>query len=53
MIQVARDVICGSYENYLGLTTLVGRLKYNIFRWIKKRVAKNQQLEEQVSIIGR
>lgn len=31
-------VICRSYDMYIGLPTLIGRSKYNTYRWIKERV---------------
>lgn len=39
--EVIREVdgsICGNYDKYLGLPALIGKSKYNTFRWIKKRV---------------
>lgn len=38
VIQAIGNFICGNYNNYLGLPTLVGRSKYNTFRDLKERV---------------
>lgn len=32
------DSICGNYDKYLSLFTLIGKSKYNTFQWIKDRV---------------
>lgn len=31
-------VICKNYDRYLGLPTLIGKSRYNTFRWIKEKV---------------
>lgn len=39
--EVIREVggsICGNYDKFLELLALIGKFKYNIFRWIKERV---------------
>lgn len=38
VLQEIAGVICGNYDRYLGLPTLIGKSTYNTFRWIKERV---------------
>lgn len=38
VIQATRGSILGNFDRYLGLPALIGRSKYNSFRWIKERV---------------
>ncbi|KAF5454924.1 hypothetical protein F2P56_024553 [Juglans regia] len=38
IFQETGAVVCDSYEKNLGLSTVVGRLRYNVFRSIKERV---------------
>lgn len=33
-----RGVICGNYDKYLGLHTLIGKSMYNTFRRVKENV---------------
>ncbi|KAF5454761.1 hypothetical protein F2P56_024401 [Juglans regia] len=38
IVDAGNSIACGSYEKYLGLPTLVGRSKYNTFRFTKERI---------------
>lgn len=40
ILQEARVVLCGDYGKYLGLPTMIGRSKYQIFKGIKERIWK-------------
>lgn len=38
VIQGVGGTICWNYDKYFGLSSLIGRSKYNTFRWIKEKV---------------
>lgn len=38
VIQAVGGTICGNYDQYLSLATLIGRSKNNSFGWIKETV---------------
>lgn len=40
LIEVVGARLCRDSKRYLGVPTLVGRSKYNAFRWIKKRICQ-------------
>lgn len=40
ILQEAGITVCGNYEKYLGLPTIVGKSKYNTFKLLKDKVWK-------------
>lgn len=38
IIKEAGGVLCGNYYTYLGLSAMIGRSKYNTFRWLNERI---------------
>ncbi|XP_042962354.1 uncharacterized protein LOC122296618 [Carya illinoinensis] len=42
ILEAGDSVLCGSYEKYLGLPTIVGRSKYQTFSILKERWGKQQ-----------